>query len=319
MSSSQSTHSITTTGGALSFPAFFPVTTFGGKFPLDSILRPYLASFSRCVMVSHHYAQKMKTPAAKITFMDSGGFASLFKGASSEDLGDRMGIRINNDSLLDPQDVLAFQSRHAQIAATVDFIIPPDASGEDAKQRQADTLLNALWAIGRIDSDLRLFASIQAWDADSATRLTAQLAEHPFAGFALGGMIPRLSQPKTIFDIVEGIRRVDSHRPLHVFGIGSPRLIRALFDHGVDSVDSSSYVRSAVSKRYLDPRKGDYIAVTEVANPADTCPCRVCQTFDTKYLQLEGELNTMALALHNLAATMACLRLNPCPNAPTSA
>ena len=117
-------------------------------------------------------------------------------------------------------------------------------------------------------------------------------------------MVPRLKQPETIFDIVSGIRRVDDRRPLHVFGIGTPTLAKALFDHGVDSVDSSSFVRSAVSKRYLHPSFGKYVDLCEIAAPRDVCPCRICQTFNGDYLGLEGELNNMALALHNLAASI---------------
>jgi tRNA-guanine family transglycosylase len=297
--------SLGTSGGVLSFPAFLPVTTFGGKFPLDTLLRPYLAQMCPAVMVSHHYAQKMKDTPAAITFVDSGGFASLFRGAHWQDLGDRYGIRTPDGHLLDPLDVLNFQCGHAQIGATVDFIIPPDASEEEADLRQSMTSRNALWSIRHLAGDLRLFASIQAWDADSAAKLTEELADQPFAGFALGGMVPRLKKPETIFDIVSGIRRVDARRPLHVFGIGTPTLVKELFDRGVDSVDSSSFVRSAVSKRYLHPSSGRYVDLGEIVAPQDVCPCRICQSFNSDYLALEGELNNMALALHNLAATTA--------------
>lgn len=302
--------SIGTSGGTLPFPAFLPVTTFGGKFPLDTLLQPYLAQMCPAVMVSHYYAQKMKKSLAAITFVDSGGFASLFRGAKWEDLGDRYGIRTSQDQLLDPLDVLNFQCDHAQIGATVDFIIPPDAAENEAASRQDMTERNALWAMHHLTGNLRLFASIQAWDADSAERLTERLAEHAFAGFALGGMVPRLKQPETIFDIVSGIRRVDTHRPLHVFGIGTPTLVKALFDHGVDSVDSSSFVRSAVTKRYLHPKSEKYVALCDVLGPKEVCPCRICQTFDHDYLALEGELNNMALALHNLQTTLAYLGLS---------
>lgn len=310
--------SLGTSGGVLSFPAFLPVTTFGGKFPLDTLLRPYLAQMCPAVMVSHHYAQKMKDTPAAIMFVDSGGFASLFRGAEWQDLGDRYGIRTPDGHLLDPLDVLNFQCEHAQIGATVDFISPLDASETDARERQNMTRQNALWAIRHLASNLRLFASIQAWDADSAAKLTEELAEQPFAGFALGGMVPRLKRPDTIVEIISGIRRVDARRPLHVFGIGTPTLVKALFDHGVDSVDSSSFVRSAVTKRYLHPSTGKYISLDEVQTPSDECPCRCCQTFGHDYLALEGELNNMALALHNLTATMSFLGLPPCPHRNTS-
>ena len=294
--------------GELRLPPFLPVTTFGGKFPIDEILRPYLSKFSSAIMVSHHYAQKMKEASAPITFIDSGGFASLFQGSSVEMIEDRYCIRTSKGTLLDPADVLSFQSQHAQFGATVDFIIPPDLPEDEAMNRQGMTLHNAIWTIDHLKDDLNLYASIQAWDRSSAERITDQLATYPFRGFALGGMVPRISKPKSIFEIVSGIRRVDSERPLHVFGIGTPKLIKALLEHGVDSVDSSSYVRSAVSKRYLLPENGEYTALTEIEKPSDCCPCRICQTFDAEYLQLEGELNTMALALHNLYTLVMFIR-----------
>jgi tRNA-guanine family transglycosylase len=296
-------------GENLKFPAFLPVTTFGGKFPLDEILQTYLHRFSDTVMVSHFYAQKMKAPVAPVTFIDSGGFASLFEGASCEDLGDRYGIRTNQNSLLDPLEILEFQIKHAQIGATLDFIIPPETSESEAEIRQQRTVHNALWAVKRLNGSLNLYGSIQAWDGDSAIRCTDALVNQPFAGFALGGMVPRITQPRAIFDIVSGIRRVDETRPLHVFGIGSPNLIKSLFSCGVTSVDSSSFVRSAVSGRYLNPKSGNYEAMSGIKRPADICPCRICQSFDSDYLLLEGELNTMALALHNLAATNLVLNL----------
>jgi helicase len=38
-------------------------------------------------------------------------------------------------------------------------------------------------------------------------------------------------------------------RPLHVFGLGKPETTAKLFEMGVDSVDSSSYVRLAADGR----------------------------------------------------------------------
>ena len=98
-------------------------------------------------------------------------------------------------------------------------------------------------------------------------------------------------------------------RPLHVFGMGSPGLLRALFERGVDSADSSSFLQQTVNKRYLHPDREEFVPLEEVAKPNDVCGCRVCQTFDPDYLRLEGELNNLALALHNLAALHSCCGL----------
>jgi tRNA-guanine family transglycosylase len=311
MISAPSSKALQVQGSVIRFPTFFPVTTFGGRYPLDTITRPYLREIFPAVMVSHFYALPMRERWPQPTFVDSGGFASLFKGSTIADLGDRWGIRTETGTITDPANVLELQRERADLGATLDFLIPPDMDEDEAIRRQDLTVRNALWALQRWrdDGSFRLFASLQAWDAPSATRIVDQLAENPFAGFALGGMVPRVRTPRVLFEIVAAIRRIDPGRPLHVFGIGNPSLVKALFEHGVDSTDSSSYLKYAASRKYLDPTTGDYEEVAEIGNPGDRCDCRICQTFDREYLALEGELNTMALALHNLAATRTLLSL----------
>jgi tRNA-guanine family transglycosylase len=285
----------------LEFPTFLPVTTFGGKFPLDELVRPYLSRFCPATMVSYHYAQQMESRPRGLLFIDSGGFASLFDGSEAIDRGDFVDIRTKEGGLISPPEVLAFQEKHADIGATVDFIIPPSCPTEEAQRRQELTSKNAIWGIThRQKHDLALFASIQAWDKRSAIKLSEQLAAYPFDGFALGGMVPRIRQPEVILAIVEGIREVDKVRPLHVFGIGSPRLVKTLFDAGVDSTDSSSYVRSAVDGKWMDPVAMDWHTLTHLNSTTTRCQCAVCTRFTPDYLALEGESNRMALALHNL-------------------
>lgn len=289
-------------GNTIPLPAFFPVTTFGGRYPLDAIARPYLGEFSPGIMVSHYYAQPMKKRWHQPTFIDSGGFASLFEGSEIIDLGDRSGIRTKDGTITDPNEVLELQQNMADIGATLDFIISPNADVEEKQLHQDLTIRNAIWSVDRSGSDFHLFASLQAWDSDSAKRITDTVAPYPFAGFALGGMVPRVRTPQIIFDVVSAIREIDPDRPLHVFGMGNPHLTKALYDYGVDSTDSSSYVKYAASRKYLDPTTGKYTDIHEIESPPELCPCRICQSFTKEYLALEGELNTMALALHNLAA-----------------
>ena len=312
MIAAPSMKSLTVAGGILKLPTFLPVTTFGGRYPLDSIARPYLREIFPAIMVSHFYALPMKERWPQPTFVDSGGFASLFAGSTIVDLGDRSGIQTEGGSVTDPAQVLELQKERADIGATLDFIVSPDMDETEATLRQNLTIQNALWALHRWDDDgsFHLFASLQAWDAPSATRIVDRLAEHPFTGFALGGMVPRIRTPQIIYEIVSAIRRIDSERPLHVFGVGNPSLVKALFDHGVDSTDSSSYIKYAASRKYLDPATGDYESIAEIERPCDRCDCRICQTFEREYLALEGELNTMALALHNLSATRTLLALS---------
>lgn len=304
------TYLMKTTKGEIKFPAYFPVTTFGGKFPLDEVVRPYLQRFAEAVMVSHFYAEKI-IPQHLPVFIDSGGFASLFKESRMIDLADgTYGIQSRDGTLITPKSVLEFQERHADIAATLDFIISPENSVEDGRRLQNWTIANAKWALAnRKQKKMKIFASLQAWDQESMHRILDALLHLPFDGFALGGMVPRIRKPKAIFELVTAFREMEPRRPLHLFGIGAPRLVKALSEYGISSVDSSNFVQQAASKRYLLPSTGQYVQMDSNFDPADNCPCKVCQQFSRAYLALEGELNTMALALHNLAATFSYLQV----------
>lgn len=295
--------SIDTRKGRINFPAFFPVTTFGKKFPLDEAIRPHLYRFAPALMVSYHYAQQMtKSPDIPL-FIDSGGFASLFKESEIVDIGKSAYIRTKEGTIIQPAQILAFQEKHAEAGATLDFLIPPGCSREEALRRQELTIRNAIWAVQhRSRKDFRLYASVQAWDPDSARNIMLEFAGFPFDGFALGGMVPLISRPELIFEIVRAIRDVEPDRPLHVYGIGLPMVIRGLFEAGADSVDSSSFVRHAAGKKFMDPETGIYRDL--VSPDASGCCCRFCQIFEKAYYAMEGELNTMALALHNLEASL---------------
>ena len=233
--------------GTVTFPTFMPVTTFGDKYPLDKLVRPYLCRMSDCLMVSYHYAQEMKKRPDMPLFIDSGGFAGLFDGAVFIDHKDHACIQTNEGEILDPLDVLAFQMRNADIGATLDFIIPPGLPEEECRHRQDLTVKNALYAKEHLaGSELILFASLQCWDEASARRSARLYSEAGFHGIAIGGMVPRAKDGDYIRTIVRAVREEAPCCLLHIFGIGNPGLIPGLVEAGADSFDSSSYVRQAV-------------------------------------------------------------------------
>lgn len=249
-------------GRTLSFPAYFPVTTFGGAYPLDDLLRPYLPRLAQAAMVSYHYAQQMPKTArpGMPLLIDSGGFACLFEHSrvvATTDpvpLGEIEVEREEGTERITPMKVLAFQETHADLAFTLDFPIPPGTDPEEAALRRTLTVNNALWALkNRRRRDMPLFACIQGWDETSFLDCAIQLIEHDFDGFAIGGLVPRVKDWDLVTRVVKGIRAL-TDKPLHVFGIGRPELVKALFALGVDSVDSSSFVKAAADgKSWADP------------------------------------------------------------------
>lgn len=124
----------------------------------------------------------------------------------------------------------------------------------EAERRQELTIANALWALSnrRRGADLCLFACIQAWDESSAGRCAARLASHPFNGFAIGGLVPRARDFALVEAMIAAVQSEIGDRPLHIFGLGKPESTSRLFELGVDSVDSSSYVKLAADGRLWD-------------------------------------------------------------------
>jgi queuine/archaeosine tRNA-ribosyltransferase len=240
---------LSTAHGLIRLPAYVPVTTFGEKYPLDDLVRPYLPRLAPAAMVSFHYARQMKERPSLPLLIDSGGFASLFQSAEVKAQG---GLGVletttgEKTETLHPRDVLEFQELHADVAFTLDFPIPPSMPQAEARRRNKLTITNARWAIdNRRRRDMLLFACVQGWDVESYRACAAAYASLPFDGIAIGGLVPRMSDAANMFAIVDAVRTAVPDKPLHVFGLGKPSIVDALFKRGAQSVDSSSYVKLA--------------------------------------------------------------------------
>lgn len=257
--------SLVTRRGIIRLPTFFPVTTFGDRYPLDRLIRPYLPRLCQAVLVSHHYAAHLdehpeEHPGIPL-FIDSGGFALLFEGASVLGVNHTFQIRTKEGELITPGDVLDRQMAHAEIGATLDFPIPPVCDSQAEREfRFKATLTNALWSLkNNRRPDLRLYASLQCWDSESAkeaARIYAHTFNHGrgFDGIAIGGMVPRQRDTEYVRDVIEAVRK-EWAGPIHVFGIGGPAMIRNCLDWGADSTDSSSYVKYAAEGRSFNRRR----------------------------------------------------------------
>jgi len=247
---------LATRKGPVNFPTFIPVTTFGDRYPLDKLIQPYLPRVAPAVMVSAFYAKQLTTESLRLPMMvDSGGFAALFENSRVVRDG-RLGVieKVNPEGEVEritPLDVLDLQEQVADIAFTLDFPIPPGNDEVEAHRRAELSIENAIWALhNRRRRDLPLIASIQGWDANSAREAARQLVQHEFDGFAIGGLVPRARDKDLVEEWVNAVRNELDGRPLHVFGLGKPETMAQLFELGVDSVDSSSYVKLAADGRW---------------------------------------------------------------------
>lgn len=249
----RSTRELVTRRGVIRFPAYVPVTTFGATYPLDSLIRPYLPRLAPAVMVSYYYARQMGEPLRLPLMVDSGGFASLFEGSRvirQSGLGVLRVRRDKKSETIHPRDVLELQEEVADVAFPLDFPVPPGADLKEARLCQRLTVANAQWALAnRRRKDLPLFAPVQAWDAVSARECARQYRGAGFDGVSVGGLVPRARDLRVVLAIIDAVRSEVGDIPLHVFGLGKPEIIGALYDAGVDSVDSSSYVQLAADGR----------------------------------------------------------------------
>jgi helicase len=271
---------LVTRKGEIPFPAYLPVTTFGQKYPLDNLVRPYLPRLAPAIMVSFHYAKKIEEAPPIPLFLDSGGFASLFENSEVKEQNGWGTIVVSNDDkeeTIDPMMVLERQEEIAEVGFTLDFPIPPGSSAKEAEKRMNLTIGNAKWALdNRRRKDLLLFACIQAPDPANARAFASELASLPFDGFALGGMVPRMRNWELVEEFTEVVLEEVGDRPLHVFGVGKPERVRQLFEMGVTSVDSSSYVKAAADG--------------------------ICWWGEQRKVENPGTFDRVNLALRNLAA-----------------
>lgn len=251
---------IVTRLGSIPLPAYIPVTTFGSKYPLDNLIRPYLPRLAKSIMVAYHYAKQIQSrTVSKLNLplmVDSGGFACLLPGTEiQEEFGLGKIVMPNAEGSapeeVTPLGVLELQESVAEIAFTLDFPCPPNLDRVEAERRQALTIANAKWAIrNRRRRDMPLFACVQAWDAESAQVCIRAYRELPFEGIAIGGLVPRARDIQSVIAIVDAVVAEADGRPVHAFGMGKPGLVRRLFEHGVTSVDSSAYVKLAAEGRW---------------------------------------------------------------------
>lgn len=240
--------------GTIQFPAYIPVTTYGNRYPLDKLIRPYLPRLAQAMMVSWSYAPRADEDINLPLLLDSGGFACLFDGAKIEKRGPISVLKVpsrdkeGETEVIHPRKVLELQEEIADVAFTLDFPSPPGLSKRQSERRRRLTIDNAIWAAqNRRNREMKLYGCIQAWDAESAGKSAREYVSVGFDGIAIGGLVPRARDAGLVDSIVSAVREEIPDLPLHCFGLGKPETVTRLFELGVDSVDSSSYVKSAAN------------------------------------------------------------------------
>ncbi|WP_435319006.1 tRNA-guanine transglycosylase [Haloarchaeobius sp. TZWSO28] len=204
-----------------------------------------------------------------------------------------------------PERTLETQAEiDADIYGTVDVPITRDERRSENQDRIQRSTQYALEASDAYDGDALLFASVHGHDPQTVANTLQYLeSKGDFDGYALGSMVPIRTDYRKVTSLVLAARRAtDKH--LHVYGLGGIVYQPLLLYLGVDSFDSSAFIRSAGNRNYLVPGFGG----TEMHKFEEMthlpCSCPVCATRTLETVREDRDL----LVKHNLWSLVTELR-----------
>lgn len=231
---------------------------------------------------------ELGVPDETVIFADSGGYDFASKPVDTT-----------------PSRILRTQREiGADILGTIDRPISKTNRDVENQHRIRESTEFALEASDAHDGDGLLFASVHGHDPETV-RNTVQYLERngDFDGYALGSLVPiRTDYTKVTKLVLSARRSTDKH--LHVYGLGGLVYQPLLLYLGVDSFDSSAFIRSAGNRNYLVPGFGgqELKQVSELSYLP--CSCPICR--DTQLGELRDERDW--LVKHNLWALTMELR-----------
>ncbi|MFC7095694.1 tRNA-guanine transglycosylase [Halobaculum marinum] len=291
--------------GALETPVLFPVRNIGkrssdntpeyvGTIPEFSVAMINTRSIRNREPMWNRLTdgvplrKEMDVPEDTIVFADSGGFDF-----SSGDVDTTPAQTLDTQRQLD-----------ADIYGTVDLPLSRENRDAENDRRVEQSTKYALEASDLHDGDSLLIASVHGYDPQTVRNNIRYLEKNGhFDGYALGSMVPIRTDYKKVSKLILAARTAtDKH--LHVYGLGGLVYQPLLLYLGVDSFDSSAFIRSAGNRNYLVPGFGGEALRNVESMEYLPCPCPVC---GQRCLDDIREDRT-ALTQHNLWALATELR-----------
>lgn len=231
---------------------------------------------------------EMGVPQDTILFADSGGYD--FK---------------TDEVDTTPERTLETQRQiDADIFGTVDLPLSRENRAAENQRRVRRSTEYAVAGSEAHSSEALLFASVHGYDPETIRNTIQYLERHgEFDGYALGSMVPIRTNYKKVTKLIISARRAtDKH--LHVYGLGGIVYQPLLLYLGVDSFDSTAFIRSAGNRNYLVPGFGGQ----QLQHVDDLdhlpCSCPVCSTRTLSVIRPDRDL----LTKHNLWALVTELR-----------
>ncbi len=231
---------------------------------------------------------EMEVPESTIVFADSGGFDFQTEQVDTT-----------------PAESLETQRKiGADIIGTVDIPLSRETRESENNRRVEENIQWALEASDAHSGEEILCASVHGFDPETIRNGIQYLETHgEFDAYALGSLVPiRTDYEKVIKIIIAARRATDKH--LHVYGLGGLVYQPLLLYCGVDSFDSTAFIRSAGMRNFLIPGFGGQ----ELRHIEDLdylpCACPVCKNQPLDEIREDRD----ALTIHNLWALTLELR-----------
>ena len=325
-----------TTRGEIDTPVFMPVGTLGsvkGLGPDD------LDALGATIVLANTYHLAIRPGVEALTALgglhemaawprsiltDSGGFQILSLAELRRVTEDGVTFRNHVDGAsleLTPERAMEIQGAiGSDIAMCLDHLPASDAPHREivaAMQRTTRWALRCLAARKRDDQSL--FAIVQGGvDIGLRRQHVEALAEHPFDGFAVGGLSVGESIPQ-MYDTLEATApHLPENRPRYLMGVGTPQDLVEGVARGVDMFDCVMPTRNArkgnlfvdQGRRRINLKNARF---RQERGPVDTsCACWTCQRFSAGYLRHLLTSNELlayrALSVHNLHIYLELMR-----------
>jgi queuine tRNA-ribosyltransferase len=253
---------------------------------------------------------------------DSGGFQifSLPGDRTITEEGARFKSYIDcRHHLLSPESSIAVQGAiGSDIMMVLDVCLPstsPPAAIREAMDRTHRWALRSLAA--RTNPEQALFAIVQG-GLDPALRAesAAFLTQHPFDGFAIGGLAVGDTREQR-GDVIDGtVDRLPADKPRYLMGVGTPPDLVEAIGHGVDMFDcviptTMAWQGTAFTSRgRVRLTRGELKLSDAPLDPA--CGCSTCAAHPRGYLhhlmKCKEPLGPRLLSVHNLRHYLDLMR-----------
>ncbi len=258
---------------------------------------------------------------------DSGGYQvfSLSERARLDEDGVTFASHIDGSRhRLTPESAVELQARFGvDVAMVLDECLPYPV---DPARARESVDRSVRWAVRSLQEAERrgehgwqggIFAIQQgSLDRELRASCTARLVEHPFDGFAIGGLAVG-EPPEALHEAVAmAAPMLPEDRPRYLMGVGYPEDLLHAVDCGVDLFDCVLPTRSARTGKVFTSR-GDLVIKNarfrDDPEPLDPdCPCPTCRRYSRGALRhyfVSGEATSVVLlTIHNLTYFVSLMR-----------